>query len=142
MGERFEAALPDVAAGAVTSQTTTDVRREQPVHPTAQVAIIPRREGEVEMIGLEAVGQDSHRDANRRLGHDLDEGVIVVGFVESGRASISAIEDMVGVSADGTASGTRRRSPECGGSEVISSHSSLPILRWQLAMSPFTRSSA
>ena len=83
-----------------------------PVHPAAQVAIVSGPEGEVEVVRHEAVSQNSHRDTKRRLGHDLEKRLIVVGLVEHLGACVAAIEDMVCVSADRTTSCTRHRPPE------------------------------
>ena len=90
---------------------------KQPVHPAAQVAVVTGPEGELEVIAHEAESQDSHRDAKRCLGHDFDEGLIVVGLVEDGGPSVSTIEDMVSVSANRTASRTRHKPPGSVGNE-------------------------
>jgi hypothetical protein len=110
-GEGLESAVPDVAARVVIVQISADVSSQDSVHPTTLVAIFPRPEGQVEVIGHEEIGQDSHRDANRCLGRDLDEGPLVIGLVKDHRTSVLAIEDMVCVSADGAASRARHQSP-------------------------------
>jgi site-specific DNA recombinase len=99
-GGCLESPLPDMPARVVMPQITADVSGQQPVHPAAQVAVVTGPESEVKMIGHKAASQNSHRYAKRRLSHDFDKGLIVVGFVEHGGASVSAIEDMVCISAD------------------------------------------
>jgi hypothetical protein len=39
-GERLEPPLPNVSRGAVVAMVTSGVRREQPLHPTPEVAIV------------------------------------------------------------------------------------------------------
>src|SRR4051812_34397175 len=67
--ERLVAPLPDVAAGAVMPRVPPRVGAQQPVHPPTQAAVAPRPEGEVEVVGQRATGEDPHRVAERRLGH-------------------------------------------------------------------------
>ena len=96
-GKRLEPTLPDVTAGAITPQVATHVRGHQPVHPAAQVAVLAGPEGQVEVVGHEAVGQDAHRAADTGLGHHVEEGVIIVGLVEDRGSRVPPVEDVVGV---------------------------------------------
>jgi hypothetical protein len=60
-GERLEPTLPDMSAGVVAPQLASDVSRQVPMHPAAEIAVLVGPEREVEVIWHEAVGQDSHR---------------------------------------------------------------------------------
>ena len=97
-GERLESSLPYVAAGAIMPRVAPHMGRCQLMHPAAEFAVLAGPKREVEMIEHEAVGQDSHRLAQGGFGHQLDESVVVVGFVKHLGACVAAIEDMVGVS--------------------------------------------
>ena len=97
-GERLESSLPHVAAGAIMPRVAPHVGRCQPMHQAAEFAVLAGPKREVEMIGHQTIRQDSHRCAGVGFGNQLDECVVVVGFVKHLGASIAAIEDMVGVS--------------------------------------------
>ena len=86
-GKRFEPALPDVTAGSVTPKVAAHVRGHQPVHPAAYVAVPARPERQVEVIGHQAIGKNAHRSANTRLRHQVEERVVVVGFMKHRRPS-------------------------------------------------------
>ena len=60
------------------------------MHPAAEFAVLAGPKREVEMIGHEAVGQDSHRLAQAGFGHQLDESVVVVGFMTPRRVRCEA----------------------------------------------------
>jgi hypothetical protein len=53
------------------------VRREQPVHPARQVAILKRSNHQVKVIRHETISEQPHRKPNRRLPNGLEEGGIV-----------------------------------------------------------------
>ncbi len=84
--ERLESTLPYVAAGAITPQIPANVGGHQPVHPAAQLAVLAGPDGQVEVVGHEAVGQDAQGRADAGLGHHVNEGLVIVGFVEDGGA--------------------------------------------------------
>ena len=73
------------------------------------------------MIGHEAVGQDSHRLAQAGFGHQLDESVVVVGFMKHLSACVARQEVTV----------IER------GQDPSSEFSRLSSLLGKLAMSPF-----
>ena len=50
-GTGLEAPLPDVPCGAVMPMVALGVRREQPLHPTSQVAIMMGTQYQVEVVG-------------------------------------------------------------------------------------------
>ena len=75
-------------------QVAADVRGHQPVHPAAQVAVVAGPQGQVEVVGHQAVGQDAHGRADHGLGHHVDEGIIIVGLVKDGGTGVAAVEDV------------------------------------------------
>jgi len=72
-GKRLESPLPRMAAAVVMTMIAVNVRRPQPLHPTAEVAIFARPDKPVKMIGDQAVPNQSHCDSVVRLPHQVDE---------------------------------------------------------------------
>ncbi len=66
------------------SQVAADMGCQQPVPPAAQVAVVAGPERQLDVIGYRAVGEDAHPDADARLGHHVDERIVVAGPVEDG----------------------------------------------------------
>jgi hypothetical protein len=93
----LEPALPDVPAGVIVPQVAADVGGQEPVHPPAQVPVGVRPDGQMEMVGHKAVGQDAHGDAERGFGHHVEEGVVVLGLVKDRGAGVAPVEDVTGV---------------------------------------------
>jgi hypothetical protein len=58
-GEGLEPALPDVTIGAVSAVVSANVCGEQPLHPPAEVSVVPRPQDQVEMIRHEAEADDA-----------------------------------------------------------------------------------
>ena len=81
-GKGLEASLPDVAGGAVNGDVAADVGVHEPVHPAAQVAVVMGPYNEVEVVGHEAVGQESHGNAQAGLGEQAEERLVVRVMVE------------------------------------------------------------
>ena len=59
-GKCLEAALQQMAAGVVGQAVAADAGVLQPVHPTAEVAIVAGPDDEVKVIGHEASGEQAH----------------------------------------------------------------------------------
>jgi hypothetical protein len=59
-GERLESPQPDVAAGSVVLQLATHMRRHQPMHPPAELAVVAGSDDQVEVVGHEAIAEQSH----------------------------------------------------------------------------------
>jgi len=57
--------------------------REQPVHPTAPVAVVGWPEAQVKVVGHQAISENPHWDSQRSLGHHLQEGLIIALLVET-----------------------------------------------------------
>ena len=73
------------------------MRGHQPVHPAAYVPSL-RGQRQVEVIGHQAIGKNAHRSANTRLRHQVEERVVIVGFMKHRRPCVPPIEDVIGVS--------------------------------------------
>ena len=93
------------------SEITTNMGRQQPVHPAAEVTVRSWPECEVETVGHETVGDDSHGDADRSLGHDFNERSVVVGLVEHLGTTVAPVEHVIRKSTDRAAGGARHKSP-------------------------------
>lgn len=70
-GKGLEAALPNVPAATVVSMIAPHVRREQPLHPTAEVAVAMRPEHQMEMVGHQHVTKNPQRQPLVRLRHQV-----------------------------------------------------------------------
>jgi len=70
--EGFETTLPYVTAGMIVAVMTPDVRGHQPLHPGAEVAIPARPEDQMEMVGHEAIAEDTHRSFAARQFEQFD----------------------------------------------------------------------
>src|SRR5262249_10244937 len=101
------AALPDVAAGSSPAVMVADVAGEQPLHESAEVAIVAGPEDEMKVIGHEAEGGDAHGDAFGGLGEQFEEVAVVGRVVKDACAAVTAVEDVVADAADGGPSGAR-----------------------------------
>ena len=76
-GKGLEAPLPDVPCGAVMAMVALGVRREQPLHPTSQIAIMTGPQYQVEVVGHEAIAEQVHRQASASADDRLDEGIVI-----------------------------------------------------------------
>jgi hypothetical protein len=61
---------------------TPRVRDAEPLHERRQIAILPRPQHEVPVIGHEAIGQEAHSPQRQRLAQDPLECVVVLVGVE------------------------------------------------------------
>jgi hypothetical protein len=96
-GEDVEPALLDASAEMIVAEVAAEVGGQEPVHPTAEVAIGAGPERQMEVIGYEAIGDDQHAHAEGRLGHHLEEGVVVAVSVEDGGARVAAVQDVIAI---------------------------------------------
>ena len=97
-------ALVHVSAAVVVLMITADMGGKQPAHVIAQVAVAARPEDEMEVVGHEAIGQEADRDAFAGLAEQLEEGSEIAVLVEDGAARVPAVENVVAVTAQGSAS--------------------------------------
>lgn len=93
--ERLEPALPDVSAMGIMPEIAPNVRRHQPLHPPREVAVAVGPQDEVEVVGHQAVGEQSHGQPQTRLADDAEEGLVVLRLVEDLGAGVAAIQDVV-----------------------------------------------
>src|SRR5271157_4392275 len=95
--EGFESALPDMPAGMVMFLVPTDMGRQQPVNPPADVPIVPGPKNQMEMVGHQAIGQDPHGLPKRCFGDHVEERLKVLVLVENLSAGIAPIEHVIAV---------------------------------------------
>lgn len=98
-GEGAEAALINVATAVIMLVVAADMSGEQPHHVGAEIAVVAGPEGEVEMVGHQAIGEQTHGEAFSRLAQQFDEGGEVAVFLEDGASGVAAVEDVVAVAA-------------------------------------------
>ncbi len=75
--ERLESSLPYVAARMIVLVVTPHVRGHEPLHPLAQLAILPRPNNQVEVVRHQTVGQEAHVHAGAADTQQAGEGCIV-----------------------------------------------------------------
>ena len=75
----------------------------------AEVTVGARPERQVEVVGEQAIGDDSHGNARRRLGDHGDEGVVILRLMDDLGAGVSAVEGMVNVTGRASPCGPRHR---------------------------------
>lgn len=76
---------------------TSDVGGHQPLHPGAETTITTWLNDEMEMIGHQAVANQTHRSFTACQFEQFDEGSVVGGFVKDLSASVAAIEDVIAI---------------------------------------------
>jgi hypothetical protein len=101
----LEPALPDVSAGMVMPLLAPDMGCQEPVHPAAQVPVLGRPEGQVEMIGHQTIGQHPHGIPEGGLGNDLNERVAIAIPVKDLGAGITPVQDVVAETSGGSTGG-------------------------------------
>ncbi|HLN27685.1 MAG TPA: hypothetical protein VK395_08065 [Gemmataceae bacterium] len=80
-----------------------DVRRQQPHHVIAQLAIALGPRGQVKVVREHAVSEQAHRRALGRLREKLQKSGVVAILVEDHAATIIAIEHVVAITTLGSA---------------------------------------
>jgi len=95
--ERLEPPLPDVPARLVMAMIAADVRRQEPLHPPAEIAIARRPEHRMEVLRHQAIAQNPHRESLGRRADQSDEGRIIVDLMKDLRPGIPLVEDLVTV---------------------------------------------
>ena len=105
--KRLEPALPHVAArlSATLTMISPDVRRQQPLHVAAEIAIVAGPEDQVKMVGHEAEGEQPHVDAFVGGEQQIEEAAMVFVRMEDLHAAVAAVDDVVADAADGGAGG-------------------------------------
>src|SRR5206468_2399648 len=93
-GKCLEPPLPYMPAAAVVLVIPPHVRRLQPLHPAAEIAVGPRPEHKVEMIGHQAISQHAHWAAGVRLVKQPHERRIVRRLMKNLLPGVPPIEDM------------------------------------------------
>ena len=93
--KRLESSLPDVAAAAIVLMVAADMGVLQPVHPSAEVAVVGWLQDKVKMVGHQAEGQNRHRHLDAGMGDGLEEGLVIAVFVEDLASAIASVEDVV-----------------------------------------------
>jgi hypothetical protein len=99
-GKRFEPSLPDVPARGIVAMIAADVRRQEPLHPAAQIAILPGPDDQMEMVGHEAVCEHPHPVSREAGLEQIGEGGVVPRLVKDGGAPIAAIDDVIAEAPD------------------------------------------
>ena len=95
--EGLESTLPDMSAGVVMLLIPANMSRQQPVNPPAQVPIALGPKHQMEMIGHQAVSQDSHGVPERCLGDHVEKRLKVPFLVENLSAGIAPVQYVIAV---------------------------------------------
>ena len=87
--------MSDVPAAAVVAMVAADVRREQPLHPMAEIAVAVRPQHQVKVIGHQAPRQNPHRQTLASGLEEPDEGRVIVLPVKHLAPAVPPIENVV-----------------------------------------------
>ena len=68
---------------------------QQPLDPSAEVAVGVGADHQMEVVGHQAVTQEVHREPGGGVAHGVDEGVVVRRLVEDLGAAVAAVEDVI-----------------------------------------------
>jgi hypothetical protein len=86
---------------------TAYVGRQEPAHIITEIAIVEWPQGQVKMVGHQAIGEQTHGSSFAGLAEQLEKGIEVPILVEHGAAAVASIEDMVTVATLRSTSSTR-----------------------------------
>src|SRR5205085_7306761 len=115
--ERLEAALPDVTAAAILLAVIANVSPEQPVHPLTQIAVAIWPNGQVKVVGQQAVTQEAHGHAGASVTDQIDKVEIIALAMKDLDTGIASVEDMVAEAANNS-SGRTWHAGNCGQGRV------------------------
>src|SRR5580704_17398267 len=118
-----------MTAAPVVSVITADMRRQRPLHPAAQVAVVVRPKHQVEVIGHEAERQDPHGKPLAGSGQNGDEGFVVLVLVEDRRAVVAAVQDVVAIAPNRGACGAWHLSRVRDGEADVKKNVACPLWR-------------
>jgi hypothetical protein len=71
------------------------VGHEQPLHPSAQVAVGSGTHQHVKIVRHQTVPEHIHGKPSAGVDDGLDEGVVVAGLMEDGLAAVAAVEHVI-----------------------------------------------
>jgi hypothetical protein len=94
-GEGFEAPLPDVTIRMVVRMIPPDVRRQEPLHPSAQIAVGARPKREVQMVRHQAESHHPHRQSDASFRDQRHEGGVVSLLVIDLSPAVSSIDGVI-----------------------------------------------
>jgi site-specific DNA recombinase len=98
-GRLLEPALPNVPAAAVARAITMRLRGEQPLHPKTQVAVLVWPEHQMKVVGHCTIPDQPHRHAGAGCTQQRDKPVVVVVIMEHARPIVTAVDDVVAITA-------------------------------------------
>ena len=93
-GKGLEPSLPHMAAGLIMLMVPSHMRGQQPVQKLAQLPIPPWPEGQVKMIGHQAIGEDAHGHTIGRVAQQREKGGVVFRLPEDLGPCIPPIDDV------------------------------------------------
>ncbi len=94
-GKRLEPTLPDVAAGLVVSVVASNVGRQQPLHPAAEIPVLPRPEHQMKMVRHHAPGEQPHGQPFASLAKQSGKGREIIRLMKHALPSISTVDHVV-----------------------------------------------
>jgi hypothetical protein len=95
MGNALNRPLPDMTTAVIVTMVAADVRRHQPLHPTAQITIFVRPEKQVEMVIQQAVSDQSHANFVVCLPHQIGKRQKIVRLAKNVVAGISTVQNAI-----------------------------------------------
>jgi hypothetical protein len=93
--KRLESSLPDMSAPLVVAMVSTNMRRQQPLHPTAEITIAMRPEKQVKMVCHETKPNQSHRHFLMSFAQQFDKSREILVLVKNITSSVATVQDVV-----------------------------------------------
>lgn len=106
----LKAPLPDMARGTVALVVAPYVGRQQPLEVTREVALGPRPQDQMKVVGHETEPQQAHRHTLTGFLEQCQKGPVVGRVVKHLRAAIAPVQDVVAQ----TTNGSSRRARHAG----------------------------
>jgi hypothetical protein len=94
-GKSLESSLPHMSAALIVTVVAPHMRRQQPLHPTTQIAVAKRPQDHVEVVAHHAVGQYPQRQSLARLFHQRQKRREVLVLMEHVTPRIPTVDYVI-----------------------------------------------
>lgn len=93
--ESLKTPLPNMSAAPVVLMIATDVGRQKPLHPLAEISLRVRPHYQMKMSGHNTVAEYPHRNALTRSVKQVDKGFVISVFPKNLAAGITPINSVI-----------------------------------------------
>jgi len=93
--ESLESPLPNVSATSVVLMIETNVGRQQPLHPLAEISVQVRPENQMKVIRHNTVAEHSHANATTGFIEPVNECPVITAFPKNPLPAIAPIDNVI-----------------------------------------------